>query len=141
MWIVQALQPAHGIIALVGHVRAQDVDEENMPEMFGHQCAAGSHLGQLARALAERPAQDGSKARTAQPTVLGCRRSEKSGIQPRPLHCGQGRKDADRSALICCMRSWIAFQSLAIGSAMCVSSRNAVMTAAVLQQPALSGPI
>jgi hypothetical protein len=64
MWIVQALQPAHGIIALVGHVRAQDVDEENMPEMFGHQCAAGSHLGQPARALAERPAQDGSKART-----------------------------------------------------------------------------
>jgi hypothetical protein len=50
-------------------------------------------------------------------TITGRQPSERLGIQPRPPHCGQSRNDAECSALICRMRSWIAFQSLAIGSA------------------------
>ena len=43
------------------------------------------------------------------------------GIQPRPPHRPHGH--ADSSNLICCMRSWIAFQSLAIGLPFECSSR------------------
>jgi hypothetical protein len=46
---------------------------------------------------------------------------KKLGIQPLPLHCRHRPKDGDRSAWICCMRSRIAFQSLAIGTAISAS--------------------
>jgi hypothetical protein len=58
----------------------------------------------------------------ANSTAWGCRPLPITwDIQPRPLHSGQGREDADSSHLICCMRSWIAFQSSAIGCAICAS--------------------